>query len=165
MTTPIIILILLTLPLLLAFCFSKARGGAVDTGKYAGWGLGIAFLFFSLGHFIKTAGMVEMLPAWVPMRLPIIYITGVLELAIGCALFFRRWRAPAAKVAIILLVVFFPANIYAALNGVGLGGHQWGPVYLLIRLPLQLVLILWAYCLCVKSQEEPGQKGLGKSPA
>jgi uncharacterized membrane protein len=44
-----------------------------------------------------------------------------------------------------MLVLFFPANIYAAFTRVDMGGHAWGPVYLLIRAPLQLVLIGWAY--------------------
>ena len=47
--------------------------------------------------------------------------------------------------------MFFPANIYAAFNSIGLGGHQWGPIYLLIRAPLQIILIAWAYFLCVKT--------------
>jgi len=51
---------------------------------------------------------------------------------------------------VLVFVVFFPANIYAALQGVGLGGHQWGAIYLLIRAPLQLILIAWAYFLCIK---------------
>jgi uncharacterized membrane protein len=42
-------------------------------------------------------------------------------------------------------VVFFPANIYAAIKGNGLGEHQWRLIYLLIREPLQQILIVWAY--------------------
>lgn len=48
--------------------------------------------------------------------------------------------------------LILPRNIYAAINGVGLGEHQWGVIYLLIRLPLQLTLIAWAYYLCIKIQ-------------
>jgi len=32
---------------------------------------------------------------------------------------------------------------------VGMGGHLWGPVYLLIRVPLQLLLIGWSYWFAV----------------
>ena len=28
-----------------------------------------------------------------------------------------------------VLVLFFPANIYAAINHIPMGGHAWGPVY------------------------------------
>ena len=95
--------------------------------------------------------MVEMLPPWVPLRLQLVYATGLLEFAVGIALFTTKYRELAAKLAIVIFIVFFPANIYAALNSIGLGGHQWGPIYLLIRAPLQIILIAWAYFLCVKT--------------
>ncbi|WP_444930970.1 hypothetical protein ACJJIF_04080 [Microbulbifer sp. SSSA002] len=133
----------------IAFLRSKFSGQKLDIAKYSFWGLGAAFIFFSIGHIVKTQGMVEMLPSWVPFRLALVYLTGLLEVVIGVALFVPKYQSPAAKIAIIIFVVFFPANIYAALNNIGLGGHQWGPVYLLIRGPLQLILIAWAYFLCV----------------
>ena len=153
MMIPIIILILLVSPLLVAFIFTKLTSTELNIKKYACWGLGIAFIFFSVGHFVKTDGMVDMLPSWIPLRLEIIYATGVLELAIGVSLFISHLQIKAALTAIIVFVLFFPANIYAALNGVGLGGHQWGPVYLLVRTPLQLILIAWAYFLCMRDTE------------
>jgi len=101
--------------------------------------------------------MVEMLPPWVPFRLALVYLTGLLELLIGIGLFLPRYQVFAGKVAIVVFVVFFPANVYAALNGIGLGGHQWGPIYLLIRGPLQIILIAWAYFLCVKGHNKSMQ--------
>jgi hypothetical protein len=35
-------------------------------------GVSLVFAFTAVGHFIKTAEMTQMLPAWVPMRLPLI---------------------------------------------------------------------------------------------
>ena len=163
MTTPIIILILLASPLTAAFLFSKVRDSELDVSKYAFWGLGIAFIFFSIGHVVKTEGMAEMLPSWVPFRLSMIYLTGLLEIIIGVALFIPKFQVNAAKIAIVVLIAFFPANIYAALNSIGLGGHQWGPVYLLIRLPLQLILIAWAYFSCIKSHNKLSQQDAQKA--
>jgi len=151
MVTPIIILLILSSPLCIAFVYSKFRKVPVDINKYACWGLGLAFIFFFIGHIVKTDGMVEMLPAWVPFKISLIYFTGVLELLVGIALFKPKFQPMAAKLGILIFVLFFPANIYAALNSVGLGGHQWGAVYLLIRTPLQIILIAWAYFLCVKN--------------
>lgn len=150
MITPIIILCLLSSPLLVAFIFSRLTNSKLAIRKYACWGLGVAFIYFFMGHIVKTDGMVEMLPEWVPLRLQLIYATGLMELAIGGALFIPKYQRIAAKLAILVFIVFFPANVYAALNGVGLGGHQWGPEYLLIRAPLQVILIAWAYYLCVR---------------
>lgn len=154
MLTPIIILLLLSSPLCIAFVSSKFGNNPLNVTRYACWGLGIAFMFFFIGHLVKAEGMVEMLPPWIPFRLGLIYITGLLELLIGIALFLPRYQVLAAKLAIVVFVVFFPANIYSALNSIGLGGHQWGPVYLLIRGPLQVILIAWAYFLCVKGHNK-----------
>ncbi|RUO34840.1 hypothetical protein [Aliidiomarina soli] len=155
MITPIIILCLLSSPLLVAFIVSRFTNSELAVRKYACWGLGIAFIYFFIGHLVETEGMVQMLPEWVPLRVQLIYVTGLIELAIGGALFIPKYQKVAAKVAILVFIVFFPANVYAALNGVGLGGHQWGPEYLLIRAPLQVLLIAWAYFLCVKVPNRP----------
>ncbi|MGX9418014.1 DoxX family protein [Vibrio sp. WJH972] len=154
MVTPLIILFLLSSPLGIAFVYSKLSSNPLNVRKYACWGLAIAFLFFSVGHFVQKEGMVEMLPTWVPFRLELVYLTGVIEFFIGIALFAPRYQSLAAKVAILAFVVFFPANIYAAIHSIGLGGHQWGPIYLLIRGPLQVILISWAYFLCIKDQNK-----------
>lgn len=153
MVTPIIILFILSFPLIIAFVYAKLGKVPVDMNKYACWGLGLTFIFFFIGHIVKTEGMVEMLPPWVPFKVTLIYFTGALELLVGIALFKSKFQTMAAKLGIFIFVIFFPANIYAALNSVGLGGHQWGSVYLLIRAPLQIILIAWAYFLCVKIEQ------------
>lgn len=150
MLTPIIILCILVSPLAVAFVLAKLTDKTTNTQKYANWGLACSFVFFSIGHLVQAEGMVEMLPPWVPERLTLIYLTGLLELLVAVALVIPTWQTRAAAMAIAILIVFFPANIYAAFNAVGLGGHQWGPSYLWIRTPLQAVLIGWAYFLCLK---------------
>ncbi|GAB3112762.1 hypothetical protein G8770_18675 [Aestuariicella hydrocarbonica] len=151
MITPLIIIGLLVLPVSLAAGLSLLRQQPVRLIPYTYWGLGIAFMYFALGHVVKTDAMVTMLPPWVPMREALIYTTGLLELVIGLALWVPRWQRAAAKCAIAVFILFFPANVYAALNSIGLGGHQWGPVYLFIRAPLQLLLIGWACLLCLSA--------------
>jgi len=152
--TPILFLLILSSPLGVAFFYSRLKKASINIKKYACWGLGLAFIFFFIGHIVKANGMAEMLPPWVPFKIPLIYITGAIELLVGIALFITRLQLVAAKISIIIFIVFFPANIYAALNSVGLGGHQWGPIYLLIRAPLQIILILWAYFLCIKNHNK-----------
>lgn len=139
MTTPIIVLAILLSPWLAM--------GLLRRDWYAGGlaGLVLAFAFFALGHFVQTEAMAQMLPAWVPLRTVVIWSTGLLELAIVVGLILPKWRRRAGQVAIAVLVVFFSANIYAAFARTGMGGHQWGPAYLLIRGPLQILLIFWAW--------------------
>jgi uncharacterized membrane protein len=90
---------------------------------------------------VQTEAMIEMLPPWVPERRALVYLTGLAEVLAAIGLFSNRWRQASAIAAASMLVVFFPANIYAAVNAVGMGGHTWGPIYLLIRVPLQLLLL------------------------
>jgi len=160
MITPILIILILSGPLSAAFILAKFRLKTLNVKKYACWGLGSAFIFFSIGHILKTDGMVEMLPTWVPYRLTLVYLTGLLELLVAIGLFIPKWRPLAAKVVIGMLIAFFPANIYAAINSVGLGGHLWGPIYLLIRTPLQIILISWAYMLCIKTKDQHSMIGI-----
>ena len=108
-------------------------------------GLTVLFVFTASGHFLQTEPMAEMLPPWVPARVALVYATGVLELAIAIALLLPETRRSAGWIAAALLVLFFPANIYAAINHVPMGGHAWGPVYLLVRAPLQLAILAWVY--------------------
>lgn len=130
MVTPIIILLILSSPLAIAIAYSRFRKLPVNIKRFACWGLGLAFIFFFIGHIVKVVGMTEMLPAWVPFKVPLIYITGVIELFVGVALFIPRFQLVAAKLGIVIFIVFFPANIYAAFNSVGLGGHQWGTSFI-----------------------------------
>lgn len=112
--------------------------------------LALVFAFTGLGHFIQTVPMANMLPPWVPMRVSIIYVTGVIELAAAVALLTPRVSRLTGMCLIVFLVAVFPANVYAAMNRVDLGGHSMGPAYLLTRAPLQIILIGWAYWFAVR---------------
>jgi uncharacterized membrane protein len=102
-------------------------------------------MFTASGHYLTPELMADMLPPWVPFRPFLVFVTGLLELAIAAALLWPGTRRLAGWIAIAVLILFFPANIYAALNHVPMGGHAWGPSYLLIRAPLQAIVVLWAY--------------------
>jgi uncharacterized membrane protein len=113
-------------------------------------GLSVLFFFTGSGHFLQTEAMAQMLPPWVPAPVALVYLTGVLEFAIAIALILPDTRRQAGWMAAAVLVLFFPANIYAAMNHVPMGGHAWGPVYLLVRAPLQLAILLWVYWFTIR---------------
>jgi uncharacterized membrane protein len=112
--------------------------------------LALVFLFTALGHFAQPKSMAEMLPTWVPGRKSIIYITGVLEIAGAIGLLIPQFTWLAGICLIAFLVLVLPSNIYAAVNRVGMGGHDQGPAYLWVRVPLQLILIGWTYWFAVR---------------
>ena len=146
MITPLIMLAILSIPLLL----TKLWGKPGQTAAAAAVGLGLLFLFTASGHFTQTTAMIAMLPSWVPWRREIVLATGVLEALTALGLLVPATRRPAGWAALAMLVGFFPANVYAAVNHTGMGGHVSGPEYLLVRAPLQAVLIAWTYWLVLR---------------
>jgi uncharacterized membrane protein len=142
MTTPILMMLILTLPVLIARMLPVLRR---RTAAAAATGLGLLFLFTASGHFVQTREMTLMLPPWVPAREALVYLSGVLEIAVAVGFFVPRWRPVAGWCAAAMLVAFFPVNVYAAIQHVPMGGHAWGPVYLLIRGPLQLFILGWLW--------------------
>ena len=108
-------------------------------------GLTLFFAFTGLGHFIRTEEMSQMLPSSVPYRIELIYLTGVLELLGAVGVWIPRLIRVTGLCLILMLLAVLPANIYSAMNRVGFGGHEHGPVYLLVRVPFQLFVIWWIY--------------------
>jgi uncharacterized membrane protein len=144
MTTPLIMLGILLVPLLIAGLL-RSLGRRVSLDSAGIVGLVLLFLFTASGHFIATQAMAEMLPPFVPARVPLVYLTGVLEVALALGIALPATRRLAGLAAIATLVLFFPANVYAAFAQVEMGGHAWGPAYLLIRAPLQALLVAWTW--------------------
>jgi uncharacterized membrane protein len=119
--------------------------------------LALLFLFTGLGHFVNPEPMAAMLPAWVPGRVPVVYVTGLLEWAGAIGLLVPPYARLAGMCLLAFLVAVFPANVFAALHYVNMGGHEAGPAYLLVRGPFQLALMWWTYRFAVHApipQEE-----------
>jgi uncharacterized membrane protein len=140
-------------PYAIAWLLSAFSSWKPNLRSAAAIGLGLMFVFTGLGHFILTQPMSQMLPPWVPARVPIIYLTGILEFALAIGFFVPQTRRLTGWLAAILLVLVFPSNVYAAIQHVPMGGHAWGPVYLLLRTPLQIVILLWDYWFTIRREE------------
>lgn len=146
-TNLIVMLALLTAPVLV----QQLRGRPRQTA--AAFGAACCFVFTASGHFLIAEEMRQMLPAWVPWRLELVWATGLLELLVAAGLLAPRTRRISAWAAIAVLVVFFPANVYAAVVHAPVGGHALGPAYLPVRAPVQLFMIGWIYAMLAR----PGQ--------
>jgi uncharacterized membrane protein len=106
-------------------------------------GLAAMFMFTAASHFSSlTYDMAAMIPPPLTGALWIIYVTGILEF-VGAFGLLTRWRRQAAIGLIVLLIAMFPANVFAAMAGVTLGGNA--PSALWWRGPLQLfwIVLLW----------------------
>lgn len=98
------------------------------------------FVLTGTSHFV---GMREDLIGMVPPALPhpalLVTLTGVLELTGAAGLLVRRTVPWAAGGLAVLLVLMFPANAYAAIEGLPVGGAQ--AMALSPRALLQLVFL------------------------
>ncbi|MGB0176837.1 MAG: DoxX family protein [Owenweeksia sp.] len=105
----------------------------------------MALLYIAAGisHFIIPRLYQRIVPPFIPWPKATVFWSGVAEIILGLALCFPALRSQAALGVIILLILVFPANIYQLTN---VKARLGLPVWLLIlRLPIQLVLIYWAY--------------------
>ncbi|WP_049869056.1 MULTISPECIES: DoxX family protein [Paenibacillus] len=97
-----------------------------------------------LYHLREPEGFASMLPGWVPLRVPIIYATAVLEAAIAVLLLLPAARGWTGRVAALYLILIFPANIYAAAQGIPFPGTEHtSPAALWLRLAFQPLLVWW----------------------
>ena len=140
------------------------RAGWVRTGPDTRGRISLAvlFLFTSLGHFATTGDMAAMLPPWVPNRVAIVYVTGLLEMAGAVGLLVPRVSRLAGMCLLLFLIAVFPANVYAAFARAPMGGHEAGPMYLLVRGPFQLLLMWWTWHFAVR--RPPAQEARSAGP-
>lgn len=105
--------------------------------------LGILFVLAGLYHFINPGFYLRIMPPYLPWHLFLVYLSGLFEVAFGVLLLVPKFMRLAAWGLIALLVAVFPANIHMAMNPQLYPEIQ--PIALWLRLPLQAVLIAWAY--------------------
>ncbi|MBW3614798.1 MAG: DoxX family protein [Actinobacteria bacterium] len=90
-------------------------------------------------HFVVPEPYVRIIPRFLreDWARPLVYASGVAEVAGGLFLVPARSRRPAAWFLVGLLVLVFPANVQMALDSPN--------PFTLARLPLQAPLIWWAW--------------------
>lgn len=129
----------------------------MKTLNRAGLPMGIFLLITGIGHFVFPTPLDEIVPSFIPGDPRFwTYVSGVAEIVIAVGLMLPRsiqvlkksvnfWSAWSA---LLLFILVYPANINMAI--------MWWerpmpePLYALARLPLQLLLFLWAWKLVKK---------------
>ena len=110
--------------------------------------MGPGYVIAGVLHFVAPELYVQIIPPFLPAPLALVYLSGVAEIAVGVGVLIPRTRRYAAWATIAMLIAIFPANVYMATSMVvvdGIGGGDPSPLIRWGRLPLQGVLILWAY--------------------
>lgn len=105
-------------------------------------------IFTAIGHFAFARGMSLMLPAFVPFKTMIIYVTGIIEFAAAVGLLVPSVQNVTAWLLILFFILVLPTNIYAAANNIDYQHPKLrgpGLSYLLFRIPLQILFIVWTF--------------------
>ncbi len=99
--------------LALAECLAMSAGALLlFRGKGDGFGrtcvvlFGAACLAFGLSHFVFAEFTATMIPAWLPKRLELAYLTGAIHTLTGLALLVGRWRRWAAAIEAAMMTSF-----------------------------------------------------------
>lgn len=110
-------------------------------------GMAAMLLFTSLGHFIYSQGMMLMVPGFIPGKKTLVYVVGVFEALFAIGLCIPSARRLTADLLILFFLLILPANINAAYKSVDYQTATYqgrGVSYLWLRIPMQILFIVWA---------------------
>ncbi len=105
--------------------------------------MSLLYVAAGLNHFWHPFTYRKIIPHWLPDADALVSISGIAEVIFGILLIPAATRIAAAWCIIALLIAVFPANIQMALDyRQQHNPHLWIAI---MRLPLQFVLIWWAW--------------------
>lgn len=100
------------------------------------------YIFAGISHFRTPKFFLKITPPWVPAPEKVNILVGAIEIILGIGLLFSMTRHYAAIGIICLLIAVFPANVFHFQKA---RRKKKQVMVTLIRLPIQLLLIYWAY--------------------
>lgn len=107
--------------------------------------LAISIIIVGITHFASPDPYVKIVPPQLPYPLELVYISGVFEVLGGVGLLVPNVSKFSAWGLITLFIAVYPANINMAVNHIHLDNIPDSPWFQVVRLPLQAVLIAWAW--------------------
>lgn len=109
-------------------------------------------LYVSAGamHFVAPKAYARVVPPGFPRPRALVFLSGIAEIALGIGVAFRRTQRVSAWGLVALLVAVFPVNVHMATGDTAaeMVPDRFAGVARLAaraRLPLQGVLVLWAW--------------------
>ncbi|WP_435075135.1 DoxX family protein [Halorubrum sp. HHNYT27] len=112
--------------------------------------MGLTYIVAGVAHFLAPNSFARAVPPELPRPRALVYLSGVAEVLLGVGMQFDRTRRASSWGIVALLVAVFPANVYMATDDVAaefvpdrLGGVARAAA--LARLPMQALLVLWAW--------------------
>lgn len=104
--------------------------------------MAVIYIIAGINHFRVPKLYLKIIPPYIPNASLVNKVSGFLEIVFGILLLFKSLAPIAAVGIIVLLIGFFATHIYMLQNKkASLRMPKWA---LILRLPLQIVLIYWA---------------------
>jgi len=101
------------------------------------------YILAGIFHFLKPKAYLRIMPRYLPEHKLLVYLSGAAEVLLGIGLLFEETKALAIYGIILMLLIFLLVHFYMLSSKKAAAGI---PVWaLILRLPLQFVLIWWAY--------------------
>ncbi|WP_227133294.1 DoxX family protein [Halorubellus salinus] len=111
--------------------------------------MGPLYVLAGVTHFVAPDAYERVVPPGFPRPRELVYASGVAEIALGLGVLHPETREASAWGLVALLVAVFPANVYMAVGDEAVeelpGGVEPSDAALWARLPLQAVLVAWAW--------------------
>lgn len=105
--------------------------------------MAVVYVLAGIYHFVNPRFYIKMMPTYLPYHSQLVVISGVMEIIFGLMLIPDATRIIGAWLIIALLIGVFPANVQMMMNfKKKKNPYLWLTV---VRLPLQLVFIWWAW--------------------
>lgn len=100
------------------------------------------YIFAGTMHFVKPKAYIKVMPDYFKPKALLVKFSGIAEVLLGAALFYEPLKDYAIYGITLMLIIFFTVHINM------LKGKREGmgipKIILILRIPLQIVLIWWA---------------------
>lgn len=101
------------------------------------------YVLAGINHFVHTDVYVRIMPVFIPLKEDMVYASGICEIIFSLLLLWTKTRKIGAALLVVLLIAVFPANIQMAVTAYHTHSDKlW---LALVRLPVQALLIYWAW--------------------
>ncbi|MCJ7758417.1 MAG: DoxX family protein [Gillisia sp.] len=105
--------------------------------------LALMYILSGFFHFLKPKLYMRIMPQYLPVHKALVYLSGAVETGLGIGLCFPVTKNWAIYGIILMLAVFLLVHLYMlSSRKAGAGIPAWA---LVLRIPLQFILIWWAY--------------------
>jgi uncharacterized membrane protein len=113
--------------------------------KFFLYTMSLFYTIAGINHFVSPDFYLAMIPGYLPFPEILNFLSGAAEIGLGVLLLSHKYRVYAAYGIMLLLLAVFPANVHMLTTAMASSEPQVPIWALVVRLPIQLLFIFWAW--------------------